>query len=187
MNIKSLNLLLFTAALLSFEGFSVAETTPPVSFSLQSNSFSNQGEIPTKFTCEGDDISPHLNWTGIPQNTKSLVLIVDDPNAPIKTWVHWLLYNIPATVNELPKNLKANNLPPGTLEGKNSWNKTGYGGPCPPRGRHRYFFKLYALNSVLPDLKKPDKNKLEAAMQGHIIGQAVLTEYYQKKSKHFLF
>ena len=153
---------------------------------LKSADFTHQGEIPKIFTCDGDDSSPGLSWTGLPQDTKSLVLIVDDPDAPDPakpkmTWVHWLLYNIPPTVTELPKAIAASALPSGTLQGKNDWKRTGYGGPCPPIGRHRYFHKLYALDIELPDLHQPNKTQLEKAMAGHIIAQAELIGTYQKQ------
>ncbi len=155
-----------------------------MSFTLQSKSFAHRGEIPSRFTCEGDDISPALTWSGVPENAKSLVLIVTDPDAPDPaapkmTWVHWLLYNIPPSTTELSENFHPANQ---IKEGKNDWHKTGYGGPCPPIGRHRYFFKLYALDIVLPDLNHPDKNKLEKAMAGHIIGQTELIGTYKKKA-----
>jgi len=153
---------------------------------LKSADFTHQGEIPKIFTCDGDDSSPALSWTGLPQNTKSLVLIVDDPDAPDPakpkmTWVHWLLYNIPPTVTELPKAVAVSALPFGTLQGKNDWKRTGYGGPCPPIGRHRYFHKLYALGIELPDLHHPNKAQLEKAMAGHIIDQAELIGTYQRQ------
>lgn len=152
---------------------------------LTSTAFENGGSIPGEYSCQGDDISPPLSWCNIPPATKSLALIVDDPDAPDPdapkmTWVHWLLYNIPPGTDALAKHMTANKLPPGTLEGINDWKRTGYGGPCPPIGRHRYFFKLYALDTLLADLHKPVKNKLEAAMQGHIIAQTQLMGTYQK-------
>jgi hypothetical protein len=151
---------------------------------ITSTAFNDQGEIPALYTCEGKDLSPALAWTGIPAGAKSLALIVDDPDAPDPaapqmTWVHWVLYNLPPTNGGLPENVKA--LPAGTLEGLNDWKRTGYGGPCPPIGRHRYFHKLYALDAVLPDLKRPTKAKLEDAMKGHIIGEARLMGTYQKR------
>ncbi len=122
----------------------------------------------------------------MPAGTKSLALIVDDPDAPDPaapkmTWVHWVLYDIPPTANGLPEAVKSSALPAGTHEGVNDWKRTGYGGPCPPIGRHRYFHKLYALDTVLPDLQRPDKAALEKAMQGHILAQAVLLGTYQKR------
>jgi len=153
------------------------------SMRIMSTAFSHQGAIPTLYTCEGRDISPPLAWTDIPSGTKSLALIVDDPDAPDPaapkmTWVHWVLYNLPATNGGLPEGMKM--LPEGTKEGVNDWKRTGYGGPCPPIGRHRYFHKLYALDTVLADLKYPTEAKLEEAMKGHIIGEAQLMGTYQK-------
>ena len=152
---------------------------------LTSSNFENQGDIPKMFTCDGKDISPALSWSGAPNGTKSFVLIVDDPDAPDPanprmTWVHWVIYNIPESANALPEKVQSKDLPDGTLEGLNDWKRTGYGGPCPPVGRHRYFHKLYALDTVLPDLKKPTKAKLEKAMEGHILDKAELIGLYQR-------
>ncbi|MFH0901120.1 MAG: YbhB/YbcL family Raf kinase inhibitor-like protein [Pseudomonadota bacterium] len=152
---------------------------------LSSKSFSHQGEIPTIHTCEGKDLSPLLSWSGVPANTKSLALIVDDPDAPDPrapkmTWVHWVLYNIPESTTNLPEGVDAKSLPKEAREGLNDWKRTGYGGPCPPIGSHRYFFKLYALDTILPDLGKPTKAKLEQTMQGHVIAQTELLGTYQK-------
>jgi len=153
---------------------------------LTSPSFANQKSMAKKFTCDGENISPVLEWSGVPEGTKSFVLIVDDPDAPDPanprmTWVHWVLYNIPATVKSLPEGVKEKDLPKGTLQGLNDWKKTGYGGPCPPIGKHRYFHKLYALNIILPDLTLPTKSKLEKAMKGHILYKAELIGLYQRK------
>ncbi len=155
-----------------------------MSLTLTSAAFAHQGAIPAKHTCEGNDLSPPLAWTGLPPGTKSLALIVDDPDAPDPaapkmTWVHWVLYNLAPSANGLPEGASA--LPSGTLQGLNDWQRTGYGGPCPPVGRHRYFHKLYALDTVLPDLGRPTKVQLEKAMQGHILGQAELVGTYQKR------
>lgn len=157
-----------------------------MSLTLYSPAFSHGGEIPTEYTCEGPDVSPELRWSGAPSGTKSFALIVDDPDAPDPaapkmTWVHWVLYNLPADCSELPKGVRQ--LPTGTREGLNDWKRTGYGGPCPPIGRHRYFFKLYALDTVLPDLQTPTKADLEKAMEGHILARADLMGTYQKKKK----
>ena len=151
---------------------------------LTSAAFTQQGAIPTKYTCEGADVSPPLTWIDLPPGTKSLALVVDDPDAPDPaapkmTWVHWVLYNLPPTVNGVPEGASA--LPPGTQQGLNDWRRTGYGGPCPPIGRHRYFHKLYALDTVLPDLGRPTKAMLENAMKGHVLGQAQLVGTYQKR------
>jgi Raf kinase inhibitor-like YbhB/YbcL family protein len=151
---------------------------------LKSTAFAPQAAMPPLHSCEGGDVSPPLAWAGIPPGAKGLALIVDDPDAPDPaapkmTWVHWLLYNLPPDPGGLPAGVKV--LPEGTYEGRNDWSRTGYGGPCPPVGRHRYFFKLYALDAVLPDLQRPDKKALEAAMQGHILAQATLIGTYQKQ------
>ena len=152
---------------------------------ITSQAFSHNEEIPSKYTCDGKDISPALGWSGIPEGTKSLALIEDDPDAPDPaapkmTWVHWVLYNIPPSATGLPEAVKSQGLPEGTKEGLNDWQRTGYGGPCPPIGRHRYFHKLYALDAVLPDLGKPTKKDLEKAMDGHILASATLVGTYQR-------
>ena len=152
---------------------------------ITSPAFALNGEIPKKYTCDGDDVSPALAWAGVPEGTKSLALIVDDPDAPDPaapqmTWVHWVLYNIPPDATALSEAVAPTALPAGTRAGPNDWNRTGYGGPCPPIGRHRYFLKLYALDTVLPDLGKPSKAKLEKAMEGHILEQAELIGTYER-------
>jgi Raf kinase inhibitor-like YbhB/YbcL family protein len=152
---------------------------------LGSNAFKDGASLDTRFTCDSDNLSPPLAWTGAPLGTKSFALIVDDPDAPDPaapqmTWVHWVLYDIPAGVHALPEG-GSGSLPAGTREGVNDWKRTGYGGPCPPIGRHRYFHKLYALDAVLPDLHNPGKTQLEAAMRGHVLAEAHLMGTYQKK------
>lgn len=151
----------------------------------QSSAFASQGDIPKRYTCDGDNVSPPLTWSNLPANTVSLVLIVDDPDAPDpaaprKTWVHWVLYNIPASASGLAEAMQTLTLPQGTLQGSNDWKKVGYGGPCPPIGRHRYFHKLYALDAMLPDLNEPDKATLEKAMTGHVLGYKELIGTYQR-------
>lgn len=151
---------------------------------LTSTAFKDGGEIPAKYTCEGSDLSPPLAWSGVPAGAKSLALIVDDPDAPDpkapqRTWVHWVVYNLPPAAGGLNEALKK--LPGGARDGHNDWNRAGYGGPCPPIGRHRYFFKLYALDALLPDLGGPGKAKLEAAMKRHVIAHAELVGTYQKR------
>ena len=146
-------------------------------FALVSSAFSHQGSIPKRYTCEGDDISPPLAWSGAPEGTKSFALIVDDPDvpdpkAPRMTWVHWVLYNLPATVQGLAEDVQGGTLPAGTKEGRNDWKRTGYGDPHQTIGRHRYFHKLYALDAILPDLGTPAKPDLEQAMAEHILAQA---------------
>jgi len=171
-------------ALFGFSVLAAGEAT--MSMILKSADFVHNGEIPALFTCQGDDRSPELNWSGVPAAAKSLALIVDDPDAPDPaapkmTWVHWVLYNLPPQAASLPRAVAGSQLPAGTLEGKNDWKRTGYGGPCPPIGRHRYFHKLYALDTVLPDLKQPTKAQLEAAMAGHVLAKAELIGTYQKQ------
>lgn len=151
---------------------------------ISSDAFSQNGSIPAKYTCDGGDISPPLSWVSVPAGAKSLVLIVDDPDAPDPaaprmTWVHWVLYNLPPSSNGLAEGVRG--LPSGTKEGMNDWKRTGYGGPCPPIGRHRYFHKLYALDVVLPDLGKPTKAALERAMAGHVIGRSEIVGTYQRR------
>ena len=157
-----------------------------MSLSITSPAFTDEGEIPSLYTCEGRDISPALSWMGIPGGTRTLALIVDDPDAPDPqapkmTWVHWVLYDIPTSAEGLPVGVKPSDLPRGTKEGVNDWKRTGYGGPCPPIGRHRYYHKLFALDTELPDLGTPTKAQLEEAMQGHILAEAVLLGTYEKE------
>ena len=157
-----------------------------MALSLTSTAFEPGGAIPAAYTCQGRDISVPLAWSGLPAGTRSLALIVDDPDAPdpaapTMTWVHWVLYNIPPAATGLPEAVTPHALPAGTLEGRNDWGRTGYGGPCPPVGRHRYFFKLYALDVVLPDLGQPDKRRLERAMKGHVLAQQELIGTYAKR------
>ncbi len=146
--------------------------------------FNDGQSIPKMFTCESSDISPNLIWKDIPSKAKSLVLIVDDPDAPDPkapkmTWVHWVLYNLPVNSTGLTKDVKQA-LPLGTLEGLNDWSKTGYGGPCPPIGQHRYFFKLYALDTILPDLNKPTKQGLLNKMEGKVLAEVQFIGTYEK-------
>lgn len=164
----------------------VAAEERTMTMTLTSPAFRQNGEIPAQYTCQGADVSPPLEWSGVPANTKSLALIVDDPDAPDPaapklTWVHWVLYNIPPTATRLPDGAAAQALPGGTREGINDFKRAAYGGPCPPVGRHRYFHKLYALDTVLPDLKGPSKAALEKAMQGHVLTHAELIGTYQKR------
>lgn len=157
-----------------------------MAFTVKSPAFSDGEKIPRKYTCEGQDISPALQWDGLPEGTRSLVLIVDDPDAPDPeapkmTYVHWVLYNIPVQATELTEAVDSADLPSGTGEGLNDWKRTGYGGPCPPIGRHRYFHKLYALDTILDDLPDPPtKADVEAAMDGHVIGKTRIMGTYEK-------
>jgi hypothetical protein len=153
---------------------------------IHSTAFTDGGEIPARYTCEDADTSPPLAWEGVPANTRSLVLIVDDPDAPDPaaprmTWVHWVLYNLPPETTGLPEGVSTSDLPAPAADGVNDWKRAGYGGPCPPVGRHRYVHKLYALDTVLTGLTKPTKAQVESAMQGHILAQGQMTGTYQKK------
>ena len=153
---------------------------------LTSSAFTHQGSIPQQYTCQGRDISPHLSWSGAPEGTKGFVLIMDDPDAPDpaapkRTWVHWVLYAIPPDASSLSEGVTSAKLPAGTREGTNDWNRTGYGGPCPPVGRHRYFHKLYALDVELPDLGPARKADVEKAMEGHVLAKTELIGTYQKR------
>lgn len=156
-----------------------------MTLTITSSAFTDGGMIPARYTCEGDDISWPLAWSGIPDGAKSLVLIVDDPDAPDPaapqmTWVHWVLYNIPPDARGLAEAVAGDALPPGTANGLNDWKRTGFGGPCPPIGSHRYFNKLYALDAVLSGLNEPTKADVEAAMSGHVLAEAQLVGTYQK-------
>jgi Raf kinase inhibitor-like YbhB/YbcL family protein len=161
---------------------------PAMALEITSPAFLPGAAIPAIHTCEGRDISPPLQWRGVPSGTKSLVLIVDDPDAPDPrspkmTWAHWVLANLPPSVDVLPEGVAPSALPPGTIEGVNDWKRTGYGGPCPPVGRHRYFHKLYALDRVLEGFKRPTKAQVEAAMKGHALGHAELIGTYEKTGR----
>ncbi|HTC78997.1 MAG TPA: YbhB/YbcL family Raf kinase inhibitor-like protein [Terriglobales bacterium] len=150
-----------------------------MAFTLQSSAFQNGGSIPKKFTCEAADVSPELTWSGVPEKTQSFALIADDPDAPMGTWVHWVIYDLPANTAKLPEGVPKQEQAASGAQGKNSSGKIGYGGPCPPPGKpHRYFFKLYALDSKLnlkPGARKPE---VEAAMKGHVLAQAELMGKY---------
>lgn len=150
---------------------------------LNSPSFDDNGPIPELYTCDGADAPPPLEWSGAPGGTRSFALIVDDPDAPDpaapqRTFVHWVLFDIPAGVDVLVAG--GDGLPEGTREGTNDWNRTGYGGPCPPIGRHRYFFKLYALDTTIGEQGSMNKAELEAAMRGHVLEQAQLVGTYER-------
>jgi len=149
-------------------------------FKLNSHSFSDGADIPKKYTCDGDDVSPELHWTNQP-SAKSFVLIVDDPDAPSGPWSHWVLVDLPGDAHDLPEGAgKSAPLPSGAQQGINDFKKTVYGGPCPPPGKpHRYFFKLYALDSKLALRESPAKAEVEKAMQGHVLGQAQLIGRYR--------
>lgn len=157
-----------------------------MTFSIESSAFAEGGAIPARYTCDGEDISPPLSWADIPAGTQSLVLIVDDPDAPDPaaprmTWVHWLVYNLSPDSQGFPEGLEESDMPAGTLLGINDFKRVRFGGPCPPVGRHRYFFKLYALDIRLPDLGSPGKPALIHAMEGHVLAEAQLMGLYQKR------
>jgi len=159
-----------------------------MTLSIASTAFAPNGEIPARHTCDGEDVSPPLAWSGAPAGTKSFALVVDDPDAPDPaaprmTWVHWVLYDLPADAAALPEAVAPRALPAGTREGSNDWKRTGWGGPCPPIGRHRYFFKLYALDAPLGDLGRPGEAALEKAMAGHVLARAELVGTYQKRRR----
>jgi Raf kinase inhibitor-like YbhB/YbcL family protein len=156
-----------------------------MNLTLESSAFTQGGEIPERYTCEGDDTAPPLAWHGVPAAARSLVLIIDDPDAPDPeaprmTWVHWVLYNLPPDTDGLPEGCRHADLPAGTREGVNNWERTGYGGPCPPVGRHRYFHRLFALDTTLPDLNPPTAEAVMDAMAGHVIAQTELVGTYIK-------
>jgi Raf kinase inhibitor-like YbhB/YbcL family protein len=152
-----------------------------MAFGFTSTAFTNGQAIPLKYTCDGDDISPPLEWADEPQGTLSFALIADDPDAPVGTWVHWVLYNVPAGTHTLPESVPSDaELSDGSRHGKNSWGQFGYGGPCPPGGTHRYFFKLYALDTVLDRGPGASKEQLLGAMEGHIVAQAELMGTYHR-------
>lgn len=153
-------------------------------FAISSPAFTHNGSIPKKYTAEGANVSPAIEWSGAPAETRSFALIVDDPdapdpNAPQRTWVHWVLYDIPAEARALSGDAARLGLPAGTRQGLNDWKQTGYGGPSPPVGRHRYFHKLYALDVLLRDLERPTKTRLVNAMKGHVLAETQLIGTYQ--------
>src|SRR5262249_22974044 len=148
-----------------------------MALTLTSPAFGPNASIPKKHTCEGDDVSPPLAWSGVPAKAKSLVLIVDDPDAPDPkaprtTWVHWVVYDIPPSQTSLPEGAGRSQIPGGAHDGVNDFKREGYGGPCPPVGRHRYFHRLYALDTELGDLGSATKAKVEHAMEGHVLEKA---------------
>ncbi len=161
----------------------IAASGTGAEFRLASTSFAPGAEIPARHTCDGDDVSPPLAWTGAPARTRAFALIVEDPDAPDpaapkRIWTHWVLYDLPARTTSLPEGIHASALPAGTREGRNDWRATGYRGPCPPIGRHRYVHRLYALDAPLPDLHGPSRDQLLAAMRGHVLAVAELVGTY---------
>jgi Raf kinase inhibitor-like YbhB/YbcL family protein len=157
-------------------------------FTIESSVFKQGSSIPRQYTCDDKDLSPPLKWTGAPDTTRSFALIVDDPDAPDPAapkmvYVHWVLYDMPTSVASIDENGEQRVLKTGARQGTNDWSRTGYGGPCPPIGRHRYFFKLYALDAMLGDLGMPTKKDLEKAMRGHILATAELMGTYQRDKR----
>ena len=149
---------------------------------LNSAIFTQMEKIPEKYTCDGEDISPALNWGNAPLETKSFALVMDDPDASVGTWIHWVLYDIPAEINMLEEAMPASeDLPNGGKQGKNSWGRFGYGGPCPPSGTHRYVFKLYALDAILYLSPGSNKEKLLQTLNGHILTSTELIGLYERK------
>lgn len=156
-----------------------------MTFKLESSAFTREGDIPRKHTCDGDDVSPPLAWSGAPDGTNSFALIVQDPDAPDPaapktTFVHWVLYDLPPSCHALAEHTTSNALPPGAREGLNDWKATGYRGPCPPVGRHRYYFRLFALDTKLGDLGTPRRDDVERAMRDHVLDRAELMGTYQR-------
>ncbi len=150
-------------------------------FTLSSPAFAQGQPIPQRFTCDGEDVSPALDIAGAPANTVSLALLCDDPDAPVGDWVHWLLFNLPPTLTSLPEGVPPDAvLPNGAQHGLNSWKRTGYGGPCPPGGTHRYFFKLFALDAALPLAAGAEKGPFLDAIEGHVLAQTALMGTYSR-------
>lgn len=184
--VKSGNLMAFVGLSLlacdSTDNPSLLSQEEMTTMKLESNAFSAGETIPAQYTCDGKDVSPALRWEDIPSGTQSFALIVDDPDAPNLTFIHWVVYDIPAEVRHLPAAIPvANNIRGGGVQGKNDFGKLGYGGPCPPSGIHRYFFKLYALDRILGLGAGATKAQLEAAMSGHILGAAELIGRYSRQ------
>jgi Raf kinase inhibitor-like YbhB/YbcL family protein len=157
-------------------------------FTLRSPAFAPGAAIPRQYTCEGEDVSPPLRWSAPPEGTRSLVLIVHDPDvpdpaAPRRRWIHWVIAGLPPAAGELPADVAETALPAGARSGRNDWGRTGYGGPCPPIGRHRYIHRLYALDVALQGPAEPSAEALEKAMQGHVLALAELLGTYQKASR----
>ena len=173
----------FVALSIALSASCSAKPAAPATMTITSPAFADNGGIPAKYTCDGAGVSPPLAWSGVPGTAKALALIVDDPDAPDPaapkvTWVHWVVYNLPPASGGLPEAAVA--LPPGATQGTTDFKNTAYGGPCPPVGRHRYFFKLYALDAPLPDLGSATKAQVESAMVGHVVAKAELVGTYKR-------
>ncbi|HEY0041541.1 MAG TPA: YbhB/YbcL family Raf kinase inhibitor-like protein [Flavisolibacter sp.] len=156
---------------------SVTKSQTATTFKLTSSAFEEGKPIPARYTCDSVNISPPLNWSGFPEKTKSFAIIMDDPDAPMGTWVHWVIYNIPGTITSLQEKKSAEQIK--SIDGLNSWNEKGYNGPCPPDGTHRYNFKLYALDKILNPKEGMTKEELLEAMKGHILGETSLTGLFR--------
>lgn len=146
--------------------------------------FNNGGLLPKDHTCEGKNISPSLEWTGIPNNAKSIALICDDPDAPMGAWIHWVVFNIPATVKGIQAGIDEKTLGPSVRQGNNSWNRAGYSGACPPFGQHRYFFRVYALDTMITIKELPNKAELLDAMKGHVLAEGEIMARYTRLTAH---
>jgi Raf kinase inhibitor-like YbhB/YbcL family protein len=151
-----------------------------MTFTIKTTSFNNKESIPQKYTCEGENISPPVEWKDAPNGTQSFVLIVDDPDAPLGTWNHWLIYNIPNHITKLEENIQT--LPSPAKLGRNSWGSENYSGPCPPSGEHRYYFKLFALNAQIESKNKISRTNIEQLIKPYIIGEAVLMGRYERQN-----
>ena len=169
--------------LLAFGGFLTAAEKESVPMKITSPAFEEGKPIPAKHTCDGKDVSPPLKWTGVPAAAKTLALTVDDPDAPVGDWFHWILYNLPVSTTELPEGLpKSENLPKGGKQGMNDFKRLGYGGPCPPPGKpHRYFFKLYALDVQLNLPANITGKEFLNALTNHVIAQTTIMGTYERK------
>jgi Raf kinase inhibitor-like YbhB/YbcL family protein len=177
--------LLFILSVAACSGTTPTAVSGVEKLAITSAAFEPGASIPTKYTCQGEDLSPALSWTGVPQGTQSLALIMDDPDAPMGTWVHWIVYNLPADSTGLDEGTSQGgassfNLPAGAIQGSTSFNRADYGGPCPPSGEHHYFFKLYALDAKM-EKEGLTKDDLLKAMEGHILAQGELVGLYKKQ------
>lgn len=159
-----------------FHGFPDVEAGEMSELAISSKAFSHMGMIPKVYTCDGKDVNPPLSFENVPEGTKSFALIVDDPDAPVGLWIHWVLWNIAGEASGIEEDA----VPPGALQGKNSWGRNDYGGPCPPSGTHRYFFKLFALDSPIQLAAGSSKEQLEKAISGHILGKAEIVGLYRR-------
>lgn len=178
----ALPILLFCWCKKGTAGESQGEGGKEMGIKISSAAFKNDGLIPAKYTCDGEDISPPLRWEGVPAGAKSIAIICDDPDAPMGTFVHWVLFNLPADTKELAENIPADKtIPNGAKQGTSDFGRIGYGGPCPPSGTHRYFFKIYALDKEVDLPAGVNKRQLVKAMEGHILGEGQLIGKYKRQ------